>query len=122
MVSLAVQEDCMVDYAQRQGFTIAGVTSEHGSGLDFSRQGIKAVSGAVEASKVDVLLIKDISRLGRDTEEVEVYLRWLKKRNVEVMCADGTVPQLYVDALCGLMKDLKETRVRPGNLERESFV
>jgi len=98
----------MLDYAQRQGFTIVGVTSEHASGLDFLRPGIKAVSNAVEAGKAEILLIKNISRLGRDMEEVEVFLRWLKKHNVELICADGTVPRFYVDALRDLMKELKK--------------
>ena len=89
----------MIDYAKAQGFSIAGVTSEHGSGLDFSRDGIKAVSHAIEAGGVDVLLVKNLSRLGRDIEETDVFLHWLKKNNVTLICADGTAPQPYEDML-----------------------
>lgn len=89
----------MIDYAKTQGFSIAGVTSEHGSGLDFSRDGIKAVSHAIEAGGVDVLLVKNLSRLGRDIEETDVFLHWLKKNNVTLICADGTAPQTYEDML-----------------------
>lgn len=104
MTCLAVQERYMINYAKEQGFTIAGVTSEHGSGLDFSRAGLKAVSNAIEDGKADAILIKSLSRLGRDMEETDIYLHWLKKHNAEVICADGTVPLLYTDLLHSLME------------------
>jgi len=105
MFSLAAQERDMIVYAQKQGFTIAGVTAEHGSGLNFSRKGIKAISNAIESHKANVLLVKDLSRLGRDLEEVDVYLHWLKKHNAEVVCADGTAPRLYTDILDSLINE-----------------
>lgn len=104
MVCLAMQERYMISYAEGQGFTIAGITSEHGSGLDFSRAGLKAVSNAIEEGKADALLVKDLSRLGRDMEEMDAYLHWLKKHNAEVICADGTVPTLHTDLLHSLME------------------
>lgn len=113
-VSLAVQEQYMIDYAKAHGFLIAGVTSEHGSGLNFSRDGIKAVSHAIEMGEADALLVKELSRLGRDVEETDVYLHWLKKHNVTLICADGTVPQTYADVLHRLIGEFGhslETRV-----------
>ncbi len=102
--SLKVQERYMIDYAKRHGFTIAGITSEHGSGLDFSRKGLKVVSDAIETCKADAILVKNISRLGRDPEEVDVYLSWLKKHNAEMLCTDGTIPLLYADLRHRLME------------------
>lgn len=104
----------MIDYAKAHGILIAGVTSEHGSGLDFSRDGIKAVSHAIEMGEADALLVKELSRLGRDVEETDVYLHWLKKHNVTLICADGTVPQTYADVLHRLIGEFGyslETRV-----------
>nr|WP_304957093.1 recombinase family protein [uncultured Acetatifactor sp.] len=104
----------MIDYAKAHGFLIAGVTSEHGSGLDFSRDGIKAVSHAIEMGEADALLVKELSRLGRDVEETDVYLHWLKKHNVTLICADGTEPQTYADVLHRLIGEFGhslETRV-----------
>ncbi len=104
MASLDAQERYMIDYVKKQGFLIMGVTSEQGSGLDFSRKGIKTVSNAIEAGGVDTLFVKNLSRLGRDTEEVEVYLHWLKKHGVELVCADGASPTLYADMLHNLLR------------------
>lgn len=101
---LEAQEQYMIGYAKEQGFSIVGITSEHGSGLDFSRKGLKAVSNAIETRKADAILVKDVSRLGRDPEEVDVYLSWLKKHNAEMLCADGTTPMLYADLRHSLME------------------
>lgn len=101
---LEAQERYMIGYAKEQGFTIVGITSEHGSGLDLSRKGLKVVSDAIETCKADAILVKNISRLGRDPEEVDVYLSWLKKHNAEMLCADGTIPLLYADLRHSLME------------------
>ncbi len=95
--ALAVQQASLEAYAEKQGFVIAGITAEHASGLDFSRRGLAEVSGAVDAGDVDLLLVTDLARLGRDMEKVDSYLRWLEDRFVDVICADGTVPQTSMD-------------------------
>ena len=106
---LEIQVKDMIDYAKAQGFSIAGVTSEHGGGLDFSRDGITAVSHAIEVGKADTLLVKDLSRLGRDIEETDVYLHWLKKHNVTLICADGTIPQTYTDMLYRIIRKFEHS-------------
>jgi DNA invertase Pin-like site-specific DNA recombinase len=91
-------------FAEKQGFEIAGTTAEQASRLDFSRRGLTEVSNAVDAGKVDLLLVADLSRLGRDVVKADAYLRWLEDRLVEVVCADGTVPQTATEILYELMK------------------
>ena len=77
---------------------------QQASGLDFSRRGLAEVSGAVAAGEVDLLLVADLSRLGRDVVKTDAYLRWLEDRLVEVVCADGMVPQTATEILHELMK------------------
>ena len=108
MVTLAIQEEFMIDYAKSMGFSISGVTSEHGSGLDFSREGIKTVLHAIEAGEVDLLLVKDLPRLGRDSAKTDHYLHWLKKHNVNLVCADGTEPQTYSDMLHRIIEEFEQ--------------
>ncbi len=102
--ALAVQQASLEAYAEKQGFVIAGITAEHASGLDLSRRGLAEVSGAVDAGDVDLLLVTDLSRLGRDVEKVDDYLRWLEDRFVDVICADGTVPQTSMEILHEMLK------------------
>ena len=94
----------MEAYAETHGFEIVGTTAEQASGLDFSRRGLAEVSGAVAAGEVDLLLVADLSRLGRDVVKTDAYLRWLEDQFVEVVCADGTVPQTATEILHELVK------------------
>ena len=90
--ALAVQQASLEAYAEVNGFEIVGTTAEQASGLDISRRGLAEVSNAVDAGEVDLLLVTDLSRLGRNVVKADAYLRWLEDRFVEVVCADGTVP------------------------------
>ena len=102
--ALAVQQASLEAYAEVNGFEIVGTTAEQASGLDISRRGLAEVSNAVDAGEVDLLLVTDLSRLGRNVVKAHAYLRWLEDRFVEVVCADGTVPQTASEILHELMK------------------
>ena len=100
--ALAVQQASLEAYAEANGLEIVGTTAEQASGLDFSRRGLAEVSGAVTAGKVDLLLVTDLSRLGRDAAGVDACLRWLEDQFVE---ADGTTPQTSTEILLALIKE-----------------
>lgn len=102
--ALAVQQASLEAYAEVNGFEIVGTTAEQASGLDISRRGLAEVSNAVDAGEVDLLLVTDLSRLGRNVVKADAYLRWLEDRLVEVVCADGMVPQTATEILHELMK------------------
>ena len=102
--ALAVQQASLEAYAEVNGFEIVGTTAEQASGLDISRRGLAEGSNAVDAGEVDLLLVTDLSRLGRNVVKADAYLRWLEDRFVEVVCADGTVPQTASEILHELMK------------------
>ena len=102
--ALAVQQASLEAYAEVNGFEIVGTTAEQANGLDFSRRGLAEVSNVVDAGEVDLLLVTDLSRLGRNVVKADAYLRWLEDRFVEVVCADGTVPQTASEILHELMK------------------
>ena len=103
--ALAAQQASLEAYAEKQGFEIAGITVEQASGLDFSRRGLAEVSSAVAAGEIDFLLVANLSRLGRDVTDVDAYLLWLEDQFVEVVCADGTIPQTSTEILLTLMKE-----------------
>ena len=103
--ALAAQQANLEAYAEKQGYEIVGTTVEQASGMDFSRRGLAEVSRAVAAGKVDLLLVANLSRLGRDAVSVGGHLRWLEGQFVEVVCADGTTPQTSTEILLALMKE-----------------
>lgn len=93
----------LLDYADRQGLSIVGVTAENGSGLDYSRIGLCDVLVAAEDGLIDVVLVQKLSRLGRDVIKTDGCIHWLRQRDVDVVCADGTVPQTSSDILAHLV-------------------
>ena len=103
--ALAAQQSNLEAYAEREGFEIVGTTVEQASGMNLTRRGLTEVSNAVAAGKVDLLLVADLSRLGRDVTSVDAYLRWLEDQFVEVVCADGTIPQTNTEILMALIKE-----------------
>lgn len=93
MDALELQKMHLINYAREHGFSIVGVTAEQKSGLDYSRTGLREVLVAAEDDEIDFVLVKDLSRLGRDVVKTNGCLHWLKARGVDVICADGTSMQ-----------------------------
>lgn len=102
--ALAVQQRTLEAFAEQHSFEVVGITTEHAGGLNYSRRGLVKVSSAVEAGDVDFLLVTDLSRLGRDWQKTDAYLRWLEDHFVDLVCADGTIPQTSTEILHNLIK------------------
>ena len=65
--SIANQRALLRAYAREQGFQVAGEYVVSGwSGTRFDRPAFRRLLSDVEAGAVDVVLTKDLSRLGRD--------------------------------------------------------
>lgn len=66
-VSIGTQRSILTDYCLQHGYTIHKVYIDDGySGLNFNRPGFKELLEDVERSAVNMVITKDLSRLGRD--------------------------------------------------------
>lgn len=69
--SIENQIKTLKTFAQEQGFYIQEIYSDDGySGADFNRPAFKRLLEDLELNKFDVILIKDLSRLGRSLHRV----------------------------------------------------
>jgi len=82
--ALKGQKKGLIDYAEQMGFEVVGESEDIRSGLDFDRAGLAAVMKAARDGKMDVLLVKKLDRLGRDTVKLLEFLRGLDKLGVEL--------------------------------------
>ena len=82
--ALKGQKKELVDYAEQMGFVVVGESEDTGSGLDFDRTGLAEVMTAAGDGKMDVLLVKKVDRLGRDTAKLLELLRGLDQLGVEL--------------------------------------
>ena len=72
--SITNQKEYLEEYAKRQGFTnICHFTDDGISGTTFERQGFQKMIAEVEAGNVATVIVKDMSRLGRNYLKVGFY-------------------------------------------------
>lgn len=74
----------LLDYAEQMDFEVVGESQDTGSGLSFERNGVTEIMEAAEKGKMDVLLIVNVSRLGRDTAKTMDFIRGLDQLGVEL--------------------------------------
>ncbi len=60
--------------------------TEHGSGLTLDRPALKAITDAVRNRKVGMILVKNLSRIGRSWDVVQEYIDFLNKHKVSLLC------------------------------------
>lgn len=72
--SILNQQAFLEDYAKRNSFTnVRHFTDDGVSGTTFDREGFKAMIAEVEAGNVATIIVKDMSRFGRDYLKVGFY-------------------------------------------------
>lgn len=85
MNSLQNQRQILVDYAEQNGYEIVGESfDDNVSGMTFNRKGLGELEIAVDEGKIDVVLVKDLSRLGRHRTQTELFIDHLRQNNVKV--------------------------------------
>ena len=68
----------METYAKQNGFTnLRWYTDDGFSGANFQRPGFQAMLADIEAGKVGTVIVKDMSRLGRNYLQVGFYTEML---------------------------------------------
>ncbi|MCQ1530087.1 recombinase family protein [Lutispora saccharofermentans] len=80
--ALKGQKKELMDYAEQMGFEVVGCSEDLGSGMEFDRAGLAEVTKAAGEGKMDVLLVKKLDRLGRDTAKTLEFIRGLEQLGV----------------------------------------
>jgi DNA invertase Pin-like site-specific DNA recombinase len=91
----------LMNYAGQIGFEIVGSSEDIGSSLNFDHSGLTEVMKAAEAGKMDVLLVKEISRFGRDTSKTMACVRKLNKLGIRIYSPlEGEIKFNQFEQLC----------------------
>ena len=86
MNSLLNQQEICLTFAERQGYQMIGQSlDDNASGMNFSRPGLDELTAAVDASRLDAVLVKDLSRLGRHRTQTALFIDYLRERGVRVI-------------------------------------
>lgn len=86
MNSLLNQQEICRTFAKRQRYQIMGQSSDdNASGMNFSRGGLDNLTAAVDAGRLDAVLVKDLSRLGRHRTQTALFIDYLREHGVRVI-------------------------------------
>lgn len=86
MNSLNNQRRILEDYANQNGYEIVGQSfDDNVSGMTFQRKGLGELELAVEENRIEAVLVKDLSRLGRHRTQTALFIGHLRENNVKVI-------------------------------------
>ena len=82
--SIQTQREMLTNYVSKQGWNIVDEYVDDGySGTDFNRPDFKRLLSDIEIGRIDLLIVKDLSRLGRNFIDVGKYMEeFFPKNNV----------------------------------------
>ena len=90
--SISNQKRILETYAKQNGFTnLRWYTDDGFSGANFQRPGFQAMLADIEAGKVGTVIVKDMSRLGRNYLQVGFYTEMLFPKRECVLSLSTTM-------------------------------
>ena len=91
--SIRNQRDFVTRYVLEQGWNIVDVYLDDGfSGLNFDRPDFLRMIADIESKKVNLVITKDLSRLGRDYIDTGFYLeRYFPQKNVRYIALNDGI-------------------------------
>lgn len=90
--SLTNQCKIIYDYAIAQEHEVVGESfDDNVSGMHFNREGIDKIYDAVEDERIDAVIVKDLSRLGRHRTQTALFIDYLREHNVRVLSATENI-------------------------------
>jgi DNA invertase Pin-like site-specific DNA recombinase len=89
--TIETQRDLLLDYVYRNslGEVIRVYMDDNMSGSGFSRPGLELLKEDVVSGEINLLLLKDLSRLGRNNAKTLMFLDFLEEYGVRVITFDG---------------------------------
>ena len=111
MNSLLNQQEICQAFAEQHGYIIVGQSFDDNiSGMSFDRRGLDELTAAVDADKIDAVIVKDLSRLGRHRTQTALFIDYLREHQVRVISATEGVDTFrdeddLIIGVRGLMND-----------------
>lgn len=86
MNSLQNQQQILLDYAEQNGYEVVGESfDDNVSGMTFNWKWLGGLENAVDEGKVEVVLVKDLSRLGQHRTQTVLFIDHLRENKVKVI-------------------------------------
>lgn len=90
--SLNNQQKIIYNFAVSNGHEVVGESfDDNVSGMHFNREGIDKIYEVVEAGKIEAIIVKDLSRLGRHRTQTALFIDYLREHDVRVLSATENI-------------------------------
>lgn len=91
--SIENQKEFLLAYAASQGFMVYDIYTDDGySGTNFNRPGFKRMLRDIDAGRLDIVITKDLSRLGRDYIGTGEYIeKYFPQKNIRFIAVNDNV-------------------------------
>lgn len=90
--SLNNQRKIIYNFATSNGHEVVGESfDDNVSGMHFNREGIDKIYEVVEAGKIEAIIVKDLSRLGRHRTQTALFIDYLREHDVRVLSATENI-------------------------------
>lgn len=116
--SINNQIDLIKEYCKSNDLKIDKIYIDNGySGINEDREGLRNLKSDIELGKVTMLIVKDISRIGRDTFNTSYIVNeYLVKYNVTLISLD----ECYDESFINIKSILNEYYVKSASFSRKS--
>ena len=90
--SLNNQRKIIYNFAVSNGHEVVGESfDDNVSGMHFNREGIDKIYEVVEAGKIEAIIVKDLSRLGRHRTQTALFIDYLREHDVRILSATENI-------------------------------
>lgn len=90
--SLNNQRKIIYNFAVSNGHEVVGESfDDNVSGMHFNREGIDKIYEVVEVGKIEAIIVKDLSRLGRHRTQTALFIDYLREHDVRVLSATENI-------------------------------
>jgi len=102
--TIETQRDLLIDYVERNdiGDIYDIYIDDNVSGSGFERDGLNKLKEDVKASRINMVIVKDLSRLGRNNAKTLLFLDFLEEYGVRVITFDGRYDSLKDNDTVGI--------------------
>jgi len=122
--SIQNQRELLCSYCEEQGWRVAGIFQDDGyTGLNMDRPDFQRMLGAVERGMFDVILTKDLSRLGRNYLQTgQLIEEFFPKNRVRYIALNDAVDSNIENDITPFRNILKNKRCLGGGTTKGGFM
>lgn len=108
------QKGLLLDYVERHGLgqVYAVYTDDNVSGSAFERSGLMRLKEDVLNARINMLLMKDLSRLGRNNAKTLQWIDFLEEYGIRVLTSDGRYDSVMDNDMLGIETWANERYIR----------